>query len=33
MGKEMTEIIASIGFIVLIYLFVIGMMILWDKEK
>ena len=29
----MTEIIASIGFIVLIYLFVIGMMILWDKEK
>jgi cytochrome c1 len=33
MGKEMTEIIASIGFIVLIYLLIIGMMVLWDKEK
>jgi len=29
----MIEIIASVGFIVLIYLLVIGMMILWDKEK
>ncbi len=29
----MFDIIASIGVIVLIYLLVVGMMILWDKEK
>jgi len=29
----MIEIVASVGFIVLIYLLVIGMMVLWDKEK
>ena len=31
--KEMVEIIASIGFIVVVYLFVVGMMVMWDKEK
>jgi hypothetical protein len=29
----MSEIIASIGFIVAVYLLVVGMMIMWDKEK
>ena len=29
----MIEIIASIGIIIAVYLLVVGMMILWDKEK
>ena len=29
----MIEIIASIGVIVAVYLLVVGMMIMWDKEK
>ena len=29
----MSEIIASIGIIVAVYLFVVGMMVMWDKEK
>ena len=29
----MNEIIASIGIIVAVYLLIVGMMIMWDKEK
>ena len=29
----MSEIIASIGIIVAVYLLVVGMMIMWDKEE
>jgi len=29
----MSEIIASIGIIVAVYLLVVGMMVMWDKEK
>ena len=29
----MSEIIASIGIIIAVYLLVVGMMVMWDKEK
>jgi len=29
----MSELITSIGFTIIIYIFVIGMLIMWDKEK
>ena len=29
----MSEIIASIGIIIAVYLLVVGMMIMWDKEE
>jgi len=31
--QETMEIIASLGFVIGIYCFVIGMMVMWDKEK
>jgi len=31
--QETMEIIASLGFVVGIYFLIIGMMIMWDKEK
>ena len=29
----LNELITSIGFTIIIYIFVIGMLIMWDKEK
>ena len=29
----MSEIIASIGIIIAVYLLVVGMMVMWDKEE
>ena len=29
----LNELITSIGFTIIIYIFVIGMLMMWDKEK